>query len=280
MRSPGSRSIAPRDALSGTAFAAFPDGHNTVYDLCLQIWSRGGALEDRTGRLRLDTPEVISGLEYYRALLADGAAVHPQCRLMDSVASGLACFSRGEIAMMVNWFGFAAMCETIGGSRVAGRVAIADVPSAPGCASASLNLYWLLSICASSQRPETAYDFIRHCCSPPMDKLLTLEGGIGCRASTWSDPEVNRRIPFYHALGDLHANARELPRLANWSALATIIDGLVIKALESTLPVAALVGDFQRQLDEVAGRSGPAAGAASAPLSARASARGSAGGSA
>lgn len=31
----------PNKSVYGTAFAAFPDGHNTVYDFCLQLWTRG-----------------------------------------------------------------------------------------------------------------------------------------------------------------------------------------------------------------------------------------------
>ncbi len=37
----------PRAKLYGTVFAAFPDGHNTLYDFALQLWSRGGELLDR-----------------------------------------------------------------------------------------------------------------------------------------------------------------------------------------------------------------------------------------
>ena len=51
--------------------------------------------------------------------------MHPDCREMDSVKSGLA-FAAGEVAMMVNWFGFAAMCEMIPESRVKGRVDVAN----------------------------------------------------------------------------------------------------------------------------------------------------------
>jgi len=40
----------------------------------------------------------------------------------------------------------------------------------------------MLSLAAGSQHPELGYEFIRHCASKRMDKLLTLEGGIGCRA--------------------------------------------------------------------------------------------------
>lgn len=235
----------------GTAFAAYPDGHNTVYDFCLQLWTRGGELFDAANRPRLRTPEAEAALAGYRALLNDPGAVHPDCRKLDSVQSGLA-FARGEIAMMVNWFGFAALGETLADSRVKGRVAIAPVPAASGHASASLNVYWLLGVAAGSPHGALAAAFLRHCASATNDKLLTLEGAIGCRKSTWHDPDVNHAIPFYHQLETLHANARELPRLVHWAAFAAVIDRLVVAAIDTAEPIPELLARAQCEADALA----------------------------
>jgi multiple sugar transport system substrate-binding protein len=229
----------PGKGLYGTVFAAFPDGHNTVYDFCLQLWTRGGELFDGAGRVTLDTPQAVDALEFYRAMLNDPRAVHPGSRKFDSVQSGLA-FAAGEVAMMVNWFGFAALCET-GDYPVRGKVDIAGIPRAAGSSSVSLNVYWLLSIGSGSPHRDLAFRFLRHCADPAMDRLLTLEGGIGCRKSTWRDAEVNRAVPFYHKLESLHANARELPRLERWPELAKTIDMLVLEAIDGQRPVADLV---------------------------------------
>jgi len=234
----------PERGLYGTVFAAYPDGHNTVYDICLQLWTRGGELFDAGGRMRLDTPEMIGALGFYRAILNDPAAVHPSCRDLDSVRSGQA-FARGEVAMMINWLGFASMCETVAESRVKGRVAIGPIPHAPGRPSASLNVYWMLSIAAGSPHRDLAYRFLRHAMSRRCDKLRTLGGAIGCRKSTWSDPEVNAAIPFYHRLEALHAHARELPRLANFVELSKILDRMVLEAINTAEPVPAIVRRLQ-----------------------------------
>lgn len=233
--------------LYGTTFAAYPDGHNTVYDFCLQLWTRGGELFDRAGRLCLDTPETIAALTFYRQILSDASAIHPRAREMDSVQAGLA-FAAGQVAMMVNWFGFASMAATIADSSVKGRVDIAPVPHAEGSQTVSLNSYWILGIGAGSPHAATAYGFLRHCASAAMDKLLTLEGGIGCRRSTWQDAEVNETVPFYHQIGALHASARELPRLPHWGELATAIDALVLDTINTDVPVADLVADHQSRL--------------------------------
>ena len=218
------RLARPSEDRYGAVFAAYPDGHNTVYDFCLQLWSRGGELTDAAGRIQLQTGAAREALRFYRRILQDRTAVHPRCADFDSVKSGYA-FARGEVALMVNWFGFAAMCETSLDSRVRGRVAVAAGPG-----GVSLNVYWTLAMPSNCARPDISWKFLRHCASPPMDKLLTLEGGIGCRKSTWADSEVNRAIPFYRELEQLHAGARELPRLAQWSRIASIIDALVLEA--------------------------------------------------
>ncbi len=235
----------PGQGLYGTVFAGYPDGHNSVYDFCLQLWSRGGELFDQSGRIQIDTPESREGLEYYRSIFHDRHAIHPDSATFDSVKSGLA-FAYGEVAMMVNWFGFAAMSETIDASRVKGKTAVAAIPSENG-RGISLNAYWIMGIPAGSLHLDIACRFLAHCARPEMDKLLTLEGAIGCRKTTWSDNEVNAVIPYYHHLEKLHENARDLPRLSNWSSIAKVIDRMMIDAIETGRPIAAITASAQEK---------------------------------
>ncbi len=240
---------SPDDDLYGTVFAAFPDGHNTVYDFCLQLWSRGGELTDAAGAITLDTPEAAAALDFYRRLVADRTATPPDLHEIDSVKSGLL-FANGKVAMMVNWFGFAAMCQ-LPEFPVKDKVAVAPLPAGEGARSASLNVYWLLVIGAGSQHKDEAFAFMRHVCTPEMDKLTTLEGGIGCRLSTWSDPEVNQAIPFYHRLAELHQYTRELPRSRALPRLVHLIDSAVQRAITSDDPTATILQDAQREAKDI-----------------------------
>ncbi|MGH9624322.1 MAG: sugar ABC transporter substrate-binding protein, partial [Bryobacteraceae bacterium] len=206
------------------------------------------------GRIHFETPEALEALRFYRSMLEDNSATHPDCREMDSVQSGLA-FAAGEIAVMVNWFGFAVMCETLAGSRVKGNVGVTLVPRGGNASSVSLNAYWILSIAARSPHRDIAYRFLRHCLSAPMDKLLTLEGATGCRKSTWKDAEVNASIPFYYLLESLHASARELPRLNYWPEIAALIDELLTALIQTTTPVAQLVREADRKASGIIARS-------------------------
>jgi multiple sugar transport system substrate-binding protein len=235
---------SPAENRSGAIFAAYPDGHNTVYDFCLQLWSRGGELFDASGAPFPHLEPACQALDFYRAILRDKMSIHPLCGDFDSVKSGEA-FARGEAALMVNWFGFAAMCETSPESKVRGRVAIAPVPG-----GVSLNVYWVLAIPARASRPDLAWRFLRHCASPAMDKLLALEGGIGCRKSTWADADVNRTIPFYREMESLHAGAHEMPRLASWPRIASVIDSLVLEAICTDRPAAELLAEASTRITQ------------------------------
>jgi multiple sugar transport system substrate-binding protein len=236
----------PQVGQSGTVFAAYPDGHNTVYDICLQLWSRGGELFDNSGRPQLNTPPMIESLRFYRAALNNRSAIHPKSREFDSVKSGAA-FARGEVVMMVNWFGFAANAETAADSQVKGKVGVAPVPRGKGGKSVSLNSYWLLAVPAGSPNREVAYRFARHCLSRQADRQRTLDGVIGCRKTTWTDTEVNRVIPFYGEMEKLHAHARELPRLTNWVELSAVIDRMVLEAINTNRPIEAIAAEAQKK---------------------------------
>jgi multiple sugar transport system substrate-binding protein len=237
----------PQQHLYGSVFAAYPDGHNAVFDFCLQLWSRGGELTDAAGNVQIDSPAARQGLSYYRQMLRDSAAVHPASADFDSVQAGLA-FARGQAALMVNWFGFASYCEVAADSQVKGRVEVAPVPQGPGGQAVSLNVYWMYGIGAGSAHRELLYDFLRFAVNQQNDKLLTLEGGIGCRLSTWHDPEVNALIPYYHQLETLHRHARELPRRPDWAGIAAIIDQVVLRTIQTDAPVAEILREGQQRI--------------------------------
>jgi multiple sugar transport system substrate-binding protein len=134
---------------------------------------------------------------------------------------------------------------------VKGKVGVAPVPAAEGAESASLNVYWVLGIGSGSRHVDIAYDFIRHCCTPAMDKVTTLNGGIGCRLSTWHDPEVNALIPFYNQLEVLHRHTRELPRSRELPKLIHIIDRAVQQAIATDEPTEAILRRAQEEAGQI-----------------------------
>ena len=241
---------APAEGVYGTVLALFPDGHNSFYDFCIHVWTRGGEPFDAAGRPRFTSPEARAALDFLRALARDEGAIAPGARELDSVQSGTL-FCQGKVALMTNWFGFAAFGESWAESRVAGKIGVAPIPAGPGGASASLNVFWLLCMASGSRHKELAWRFMRHCASAPMDLVTTREGAIGVRRSTWADPEVNRAVPYYHALERLHAQAREMPRHPRLKQISQAVDAMMWAAVTTEAPGEALLAEAQARIEDV-----------------------------
>lgn len=240
----------PEQNLYGAVFANYPDGHNMVFDFCLQLWTRGGSLLNKKNQIDIHNEAAIKALDFYRKMVNDATAVHPKSREFGSVEAGLA-FAEGQAAMAINWFGFASMAEVIEESKVKGKIDITSLPSDPGHKTASLNVYWLYTIGSGSKHKKLAYDFLRFATTPESDKLLTTEGGIGCRKSTWKDEEINTLIPFYHKLEMLHENALTLPQTPIWPKVAELIDGAVLKAIETDISSEILLKETQEKISKL-----------------------------
>jgi len=240
----------PEENLYGCIFANYPDGHNMVFDFCLQLWTRGGSLINNKNQICINSEAGIQALDFYRKIVNDKNAVHPKSREFGSVEAGLA-FADGQAAMAINWFGFASMAEVIEESKVKGKIDITSLPSDPNHKTASLNVYWLYTIGSGSKHKKLAYDFLRFATTAESDKLLTKEGGIGCRKSTWKDEETNTLIPFYHKLEMLHENALTLPQTPIWPKVCEFIDHMVLKAINSDIPSAQLLEETQINIQKI-----------------------------
>jgi multiple sugar transport system substrate-binding protein len=231
----------------GTVFAAFPDGHNTLYDFALQIWSRGGELTDSAGRPFLTTPIALSALEFYRRIVRDPSLCHPRSPQLDSTQSG-DLFLAGEVAMMANWFGFAARAGREG-SPLAGKVAIAPIPTANNASPVSLSVFWALAMGRGSRQKELAWQFLRFVTSSERDLGITRHGTVGCRLSTWRNHELQSRIPVYHEVEAISLGARQLPTGPAMASFAAIIDNLITRALTTDEPSADILNAAQREID-------------------------------
>lgn len=236
-----------RPNLHGTVFAAFPDGHNTVYDFALQVWSRGGELIDANGVPRVHSDNAIRALDFYRGVVCDPSACHPQSPQLDSTQSGDV-FLAGEVAMMVNWFGFAARSEREG-SPLAGRVAIASIPADPGCEPVSLSVFWSLAMASGSKQKDLAWEFLRFIATEECDLARTQHGTVGVRLSTWRNEDLQARIPAYREIERISLRARQLPTGPKMAEFAAIVDGMTTRALTTKDASEAILREAQDAID-------------------------------
>jgi multiple sugar transport system substrate-binding protein len=237
----------PSSGFYGTVFAGFPDGHNTLYDFAVQVWSHGGELFDSDGRPCLTTFPAVAGLDFYRRLVTDPTACHPRSPHLDSTQSG-DIFMNGEVAMMANWFGFAARASRAG-SPLEGRVGISSIPARPGVPPVSLSVFWAMVMGSGSHNKELAWNFLRFISTAERDLGITRHGPVGVRLSTWRNPALHAQIPAYHSLEAISLGARQLPAGPHMAAFASVIDGVVTRALATTDPTPVILEEAQHEID-------------------------------
>ncbi|HUB30250.1 MAG TPA: extracellular solute-binding protein [Terracidiphilus sp.] len=234
------------EGLFGTVFAAFPDGHNTLYDFALQLWSRGGELAVNA-KPEINTAQANRALDYYRRVVCNPEVCHPSSPRLDSTQSG-DLFLTGEVAMMVNWFGFAARSEREG-SPLRGKIGIASIPCDPGCAPVSLSVFWAMAMGSGSREKALAWDFLRFVAAPEQDLGRTKHGAVGVRLSTWRDVALQARIPAYGNIEDISLGARQLPAGPQMAEFAGIIDSVLTRAITTTDATADILEQGQREIE-------------------------------
>lgn len=240
----------PDDGLSGVILAGLPDGHNTVYDFMIALWSRGGTLLDGL-EPAFDGPEGREALGYYVDLINRYRVTHPKTLEMDSVAAGLA-YARGEAAMMLNWTGFMALAQTPP-SRIIDNTRIGPIPRGDGALGqhTTLSVYWVLGICSGSRQPELAYRFLRHVASRAMDRISAESGAVAVRFSSWNDLDLQTRFGYYADLEQIHSNAMYLPALPDYPALNEVLNRMVDDAVNGRKTVAGALEQAANEWREI-----------------------------
>lgn len=227
----------PADGLYGTVVAGLNDGHNTVYDFLIHLWSRGGRLLDERMRPAFHGPEGAEALQFYVDLVTKHGVCSLRTLEYDSVQAGVA-YAAGEGATMLNWSGFMAVAQ-LPPSVIIDKTRCAPIPrgDGPNGRHASLNVYWVLGVCASSKQPELAYQFLKETASPTMDKATSLAGGTGVRLSTWNDAEIRKQFQYYEVIEQIHHGADTLPAIPEYPAINEVLNRMAWDAVQGTKSV-------------------------------------------
>lgn len=215
----------PRGGLWGTLVAAYPDAHNNVYDFIIQLYSRGGRMFDDKLRPRFNGREGVEGLQFYVDLIKKYKVAPPECLDLDSVASGNY-YAQGNIAMMWNWIGFAAVAQMPSQSNIVGKNVCTIIPKGDGARGrhTSINVYYIMAVTAGSRHKDEAYLFLKYASSPMSDRVTSFEGGTGTRISTWKAREIVKRYPFYPIMEEVHRDVESPPAFPEYAEINEILN--------------------------------------------------------
>jgi len=154
----------------------------------------GGRVMTDDGRVVVDSPEGIRALTFMRQLLTSGAT--PAEVLTWHEEESRFAFQNGNAAFMRNWPYAVTIMKVPKDSRVAGKFAVAAMPTAPGGTSTATLGGSALAINAFTAHPDAAWKLVEFLCAPDQMLERSRLGGYPPRRALYDDPRLADVIPI------------------------------------------------------------------------------------
>jgi multiple sugar transport system substrate-binding protein len=161
------------------------------------LYDFGGRWADRTtGDLAFNTPEALRAFEWWGSILREFG---PPGSVNNHFAEVTSIFSQGRAAMVYDDITFTTLFSDPTKSAVAGKFGSSPAPTGPASAN------WRseppiaptstgLAISSFSKKKEAAWMLVQFLSDKTQSQRYMLQGGLGARASAWTDPEVIKAL--------------------------------------------------------------------------------------
>jgi multiple sugar transport system substrate-binding protein len=158
----------------------------------------GKVLSDDGKKSVINSPENLKALQFMADGIKNGSAPKAVTTYMEEESRRA--FESGKPAFMRNW-SYAYALGNAKGSKVKDKFKVAPFPSFEGGTSAAILGGHNLVISAYSKNPKGAVQLINYLTSPEVEKVNFAKFSITpTTTATYSDPEVQKAIPFADAL--------------------------------------------------------------------------------
>jgi multiple sugar transport system substrate-binding protein len=167
-----------------------------VCDALEYIRTHGGDVLSNvtSGKVIIDSPEAVAGLETYHSMITDGVA--PKAVANYDETTSVPVFGNGESVFLREWPG--TYGDIAGGAYKikADQVTVSPIPVDPGNQSSSTLGGWTFMINAQSDLQDEAWEFVKFMSSYESFKFRAVNGGyISARKAILDDPAVQEAIP-------------------------------------------------------------------------------------
>ncbi len=158
----------------------------------------GKVLSDDGKKSVINSPENLKALQFMADGIKSGAAPKAVTTYMEEESRRA--FESGKYAFMRNW-SYAYALGNAKGSKVAHKFKVAPFPTFEGGTSAAILGGHNLVVSAYSKNPKGAVQLINYLTSPEVEKVNAAKFSITpTTTATYSDPEVQKAMPFADAL--------------------------------------------------------------------------------
>lgn len=219
-----------------------------VCTFLLPYWGQGKQFNDANGKLTLDKTAAVNGLKMWLKMVDDGVIKKNVAEVTTPVTVNE--FKAGNVVFAINW-GFAFdRFKDDADSRVKGNVGVMPLPAMTGGRSATCMGGWQWAMNAFSKNKDAAGRLIQFLSSKQASAFVAREGSIlPVFQSVYSDPEVNRVVPWFKDALPVVLGAQSRPMVEDYGQVSDIIR-------TTTSAILARTKTPEAGVDEIAARVG------------------------
>lgn len=233
----------------GMLFQAFQN-EGIVCNASEFIFGNGGDILDKDGKIVIDSPEAIGGINIMKGLI--DTKIAPKGVVTYKPQDCIDQYKQGKTLFMRNW-PYAYTNVNADNSAVKGKVGIAPLPVGPSGKNPGSTLGgWNLGINKNSKHVEEAWKFIEFATSDEGQKINAIEGSyMSTKEKLYSDSDVLAKFPQYKDLLPILKIAKPRPLSPYYSKLSDVIQVNLHKALIGEVPIDTAVKQTAKDLDAI-----------------------------
>jgi multiple sugar transport system substrate-binding protein len=221
-----------------------------VCTFLLPYWGQGKEFNDAAGRMTLDKPAAVKGLQQWLGMVDQGVIKRnvAEVKTPDTVNE----FKAGQVVFAINW-GFAwERFKDDADSQVKGKVGVMPLPAMAGGRSATCTGGWQWALSAFSRNKTEAAKLIRYMSTPAASKFLAVEGSLlPTYQSVYTDADVVRSAPWFKDAAEVVIAGRSRPVSRDYGQVSDIIRTTTSAVLARTKTPEEGVNDIESRLRRV-----------------------------
>ena len=213
------------------------------------LHSNGGRVLER-GRVLIDSPENKEALAFM-AELVHRHRVTPASVTTATEEPSRHIFGQGRAVFLRNW-PYAWRLFQDPGSRVHGKVGVAELPRFPGGRSAPTLGGWQLAVNAASRHREAAAALVRYLTGEKAQKQLAIAYGFQpARAALYRDAQLLAAQPFLGELERIFEAARPRPVTPQYVRVSQVLQADFSAAVSGLTAADAALAHARRRIEEI-----------------------------
>jgi multiple sugar transport system substrate-binding protein len=193
-----------------------------VCTFLLPYWSQGKAFNDANGRLTLDRPAAVRGLQQWLSMMDAGVVKRnvAEVRTGDTVNE----FKAGQVIFAINWSWAWDRFADDADSKVKGQVGVMPLPAMAGGQNVTCVGGWQWAVSAFSRHKAEAAKLVNFMASPDSSRFLAAEGALlPTSAALYTDPTVVKAVPWFKDAAPAVAGGRNRPMSRDYGQISDVI---------------------------------------------------------